>query len=992
MLLVLLGSVLSVLAQNKINGSVKGKLSDTLSKESLAEATVSILNLLDSSLVSFALSNAKGEFEIKDLDTGTYRLLITFQGFANQSRKISISREKYLLNLGIIHLDKRTTLLDEVVVEGAPIIVKKDTVEFRAGAFKTVPNSTAEDLLKKLPGVEVDKDGNVKAQGEDIQKVYVDGKEFFGTDPKMATKNITADMIESVQVFDDMSDQAKFSRIDDGSRSKTINIKLKKAKRQGYFGRATVGGGTNSRYLASLTANYFNDTRRISLVSGSNNINRQTFNFNDIVGNMGGFGSGGFSGAGGGNFGGGNFGGAGGNRGGGNRGGGGGVGGGGNGITRASNVGINYTDKIGSKIDITGSYFYSESENRTNESSLRQSFFPKDSVTYQSQLSESVNINKNHRFNMRMEFYIDSMNSILFSPSLTLQNSSRNSYDTSSTRTTQGGLDYLALSGISRNTNEREGLNMNNNLLYRRKFSKTGRTLTLGWFNSINSSDGKGTNYNPLVFYNPNGFIDSTRNQDFENSQETKSNNNVLSASYTEPIGKNKILEFNYAYTNNTSTSDRIAYNYNIGSKRYDSLNLQQTNYFENDFLAHRVGFNFRIQNVKSGLQLGGAMQSSDLVSKSIRAIYRVNGKDSSITYNQSFINFFPTANYNYNFSKSKNLRINYRGRTNQPSVTQLQDVRDESNSLRTVQGNPNLKQEFSNNINASYNSFNSTTFRFLNVNLNFNQTSNKIVNSIDFDTARGRGVQFIRPVNLNGAYNAFSSITVGIPLRKGLKGSSINFSNTVNYNKDASLLYKQKNYTSSITVRQRIGVNMDIKDKLNFGVNASVSYNNVKYTGGQNTGQNQKLSANQDNQYFTQTYSTDISYFLPWNFVLSTNFDYLINSGRASGFNQNVPLWHANFARQLFAKKNGEIKFSVNDILNQNRNIDRTIGENYIVDTRTVVLRRYFMLTFTYNLNRSGGANQQQNQRTMEMPRGERGMERGMERRTDNMIRRNND
>ncbi|MEJ7738866.1 MAG: outer membrane beta-barrel family protein [Chitinophagaceae bacterium] len=986
-LLILLGSFVSGLAQTKVNGSVKGKLTDTLSKESLAEATVSVLNLLDSSLVSFSLSNAKGEFEVKDLDTGTYRLLITFQGFANQSRKITISRGKNILDLGIIHLDKRTTLLEEVVVEGAPIIVKKDTVEFRAGAFKTVPNSSAEDLLKKLPGVEVDKDGNIKAQGEDIQKVYVDGKEFFGTDPKMATKNITADMIESVQVFDDMSDQAKFSRIDDGSRAKTINIKLKKAKRKGYFGRATVGGGTDSRYLASLTANYFNDTRRISLVSGSNNLNRQTFNFNDIVGNMGGFGSGGFSGGGGGGFSGGgnNFGGGG--RGSGGRGGSGGFSGGGNGITRATNVGINYTDKIGSKLDIAGSYFYSESENKTSESSLRQTFFPRDSVTYQTQSSETVSMNKNHRVNLRMEYYIDSNNSILFTPSLTLQNSARNSYDTSSTRTTQPGLNYLALSGISRNTSEREGVSLNNNLLYRRKFGKLGRTLTLGWFNSTNTSDGKGTNYNPLVFYNPNGFIDSTRNQDFESSQETKSNNNVLSASYTEPIGKNKILEFNYAYTDNNSTSDRIAYNYNIGSKRYDSLNLQQTNYFENDFLAHRVGLNFRIQTAKSGLQLGGAMQSSDLESKSIRAIFRVNGKDSSINYKQSFINFFPTANYNYNFSKSKNLRINYRGRTNQPSVNQLQDVRDETNSLRTVQGNPNLKQEFSNNVNASYNTFNSTTFRFLNVNLNFNQTSNKIVNSIGFDTARGRGVQFIRPVNLNGAYNAFSSITVGIPLRKGLKGSSINFSNTINYNKDVSLLYKQKNNTSSITVRQRIGVNMDIKEKLNFGLNASVSYNNVKYSGGQTNGQSQKLSQNQDNQYFSQTYSTDISYFLPWNFVLATNFDYLINSGRADGFNQNVPLWHASFARQLFKKKNGELKFSVNDILNQNRNIDRTIGENYIVDTRTVVLRRYFMLTFTYNLNRAGGG-ANQNQRNLEMRR-EGG---GNERRMDGMNRRNND
>lgn len=633
-LLAFLGSVFTLAAQNRLNGVVKGKLTDTLYKEALSEATISVLSQLDSSVVSFALANAKGEFEVKDIDTGTYRLLVTFQGYQNLSRMITITKEKYNLDLGLVFMDKKSTLLDEVIVEAAPIQVKKDTVEFRASAFKTAPNSNAEDLLKKLPGVEIDKDGNVKAQGEDIQKVYVDGKEFFGNDPKLATKNITADMIESIQVFDDMSDQAKFSRIDDGSRSKTINIKLKKDRRKGYFGRATAGIGSDDRYLGSLTFNKFNDTRRVSIIAGSNNLNRQTFNFNDIVGNMGGFGTqggGGFSGGSGGR-----------NQGGG-RNNGGGFGGtsGSNGITRATTLGINYTDKIGSKVDITGSYFFSESETRTSESSLRQTFFPKDSVTYQNEISESSNKNQNHRFNFRVEYYIDSMNSILYTPSLTLQQSSRNTYDTSFTRTTQPGLDYLALSGINRNTNEREGLNLNNNFLYRRKFKKLGRTLTLGWNNSINKSDGNGTSLFPLTFYNPNGLVDSIRDQNFRSSQETKSNNNVFSTSYTEPWGKNKILELNYAYTLNSNTSDRDAYNYRQRTKEYDSLNLQQTNYFENDFLAHRAGFNFRIQEAKYGFQLGGAMQTSEQDNKSIRAIYRVNGKDSVINYKQTFTNFF---------------------------------------------------------------------------------------------------------------------------------------------------------------------------------------------------------------------------------------------------------------------------------------------------------------------------------------------------------------
>jgi hypothetical protein len=320
-------------AQKRVSGSIQGKLYDTLYKETLADATITVLHATDSTVITYTLANPKGEFQINNLDAGTYRLMITYQGYNPKYRRFTISSDSSTIQFGTIYMDKKNSLLQEVIVEAPPIVVKKDTVEYRADAFKTKPNSTAEDLLKKLPGVQVDKDGNVKAQGEDIQKVYVDGKEFFGTDPKLATKNITADMIESVQVFDDMSDQAKFTRIDDGSRSKTLNIKLKKDKRKGYFGRFIAGVGDNDRYQASAMFNRFDNDRRISVLAGSNNLNKQSFSFNDIVSTMGGYGSRGGGGGGGQGGGGGNFG-SGGNRGGGGGGGRGGQGGPGGGGTR----------------------------------------------------------------------------------------------------------------------------------------------------------------------------------------------------------------------------------------------------------------------------------------------------------------------------------------------------------------------------------------------------------------------------------------------------------------------------------------------------------------------------------------------------------------------------------------------------------------------------------------------------------------------------------
>ena len=971
LLLAFLAGVFSASAQNRVSGIVKGKLTDTINKESFSEASVSVVRQ-DSSIAGYGLANTTGAFEVKDLDTGSYRLIISFQGFAQVNRRFRISADTSTYDFGIIHMDKASVMLNEIIVEAAPIIIKKDTVEFRAGAFKTAPNSTAEDLLKKIPGMEVDKEGNVKAQGEDIQKVYVDGKEFFGNDPKLATKNITADMIESVQVFDDMSDQAKFSRIDDGSRAKTINIKLKKESRKGFFGRGSIGAGDQGRYVASLTFNKFKDTRRFSVVGGSNNLNRQTFNFNDIVTSMGGIGGGGNQGGGGGFRGGG-----GGFRGGGGFAGGG-FGGGGGGINRSSSIGINYTDKIGSKIDLTGSYFFSDSKNRTEQQSLTETRLfnrqREDSTTFGDVRSKSENNNRNHRFNLRMEFYIDSMNSILYTPSITLQQSSRFSEDTTTSFSETVKLPrHLALSGVTRNTNEREGVNINNNLLYRHKFRKLGRTFTLGLNNAINKSDGSGATFSPLTFYNPDGSIRSVRQRDIENIQTTKSNNSVVSASYTEPMGNNKILEFNYAYTNNHSTSNREAFDYNPLTKDYDLVNLAQTNYTENDFLAHRLGTNFRVQTTKYNFQVGGAIQNSEMSNRSIRAL---TGKDEKVK--QHYTNLFPTANFNYNFSRSKNLRFFYRGRTNQPNVSQLQPVPDVTNPLQVRYGNPNLNQEFSNNFNLGYNSFNATTSRYINVNFNLGQTSNKIVNSIDSippaiykdglvtDSA---GILHYMPVNLDGAYNAFGSVTLGIPFKK-MKGSSVNASTSGGYNRDVSMLYKQVNFTKTISVSQSLGVNLDFKSKFNMGVRARVTYNSVDYTS------QQSVNASMINEYFTQTYSIDFNYYITRSLILASDFDYIINSGLAAGYNQAVPLWNASLAQQLFKKKNGEIRFSVNDLMNQNRSINRTASENYIVDTRSMVLKRYFLLTFTYNLNRLGNAANMQNQRGNNMIRN--GMERG--------------
>jgi hypothetical protein len=889
-----------------------------------------------------AVTDADGNFNMSGVVPGSYLVHLEYIGYRSVNKQLTIADKD--LSVGTIAMKSTANELKGVTVTGKQIRAeqKGDTTSFHADAYKTHPDATAEDLITKMPGMTSDNSG-VKVNGEAVQQVYVDGKPFFGTDPTLAMRNLPAEVIDKIQVFDKLSDQATFTGFDDGNSQKTLNIITKKSKSEGIFGKVYAGYGTDGTYIAGGNLNIFNGDQRISILGLSNNINQQNFSSQDILGVTGGSGQGRGGGGGRGAFG-----------------GGGGNGGGGgsnnflvnqqNGITTTNSFGLNYSDNWGKKIKVTASYFYNGAEN-VNTTGLTRNYFT--GVENGDVYSEHDNVdtrNYNHRFNLRFEYNIDSFNSIIFTPSVSFQ---QNNASTIQTASTDSG-EHVLLNTMNNSSSNNNGYSSSNNLLIQHKFKKPRRTVSLNINTSLNEKTGNGIYYaNDNEYYYNDSSATPRVSPSTLNQYYTLYNNSYTvgaNLTYTEPLGKRSQLMVNYYPSFTKSIADRETYNFDSATNSYSNLDDTISNKYHSTYTAQKGGLSYRISDKKLTFSVGANVQYALLQGEEVYP--------NAFTLERPFTSILPIAFFNYRFEDGKNLRIMYRTNTVAPTITQLQDVVDVSNPLLLNTGNRDLKQDYEHTLIVRYGLTKSKTARNFFVYLYGNIINNYITNKT-YQFARDTtfygpypdapikvkaNSQLTKPWNMDGYYNTRAFFTYGMPA--DFLKCNLNFNGGFSYTRSPGIVNDLANYSSNYVPSLGIVLSSNISEKIDFSLSYSGSYNFV-----QNTLQNQA-----NNNYYNHTAGFKINWIFAKNFVLNTNITHNYYTAFSNTGNQDFWLWNAYLGYKLLKKQALEIRVSAFDILDKNKSITRSVTGTYVENDITTVLKQYFMLQLTYTIRNFKG------------------------------------
>ncbi len=898
--------------------SIKGQLKDDKSV-SLPSATVMLLSATDSSLVNFASSNADGFFEMKNISRGSYLFKVTYVGLATFSKKIEPGDNESVVEIGVITMKSKSQELEEVVVqaEKTPVVVKRDTIEFNASSFKTTENANVEDLLKKLPGVEVASDGAIKAQGEQVQRVTVNGKEFFGRDPKLATRNLPAKAIDKVQVFDKKSDQATFTGIEDGQREKTINLEMKEEYRKGMFGNVTGGIGSSERYQAKLSMNRFRKDNQLSILGMVNNINEQGFSIDDYLNfsgtsqqMMGGGGARIVINSGGGNNGSTNQGGAQVNFG--NR-----I----TGIMSSYGGGINFNKDISKKTTLTSSYFYNYLDHSIDQNLDRENFIPTGN-TFFNQQSRQRNSNDNHRVNLILDHKIDSANSIKLTTTFLATESQSNVDSQSSTKTDEDA----ALNESNRTTlSDQNALNLNTSALLRHRFERKGRTISANLSFGIVETDIMGKQDAVNTYY-ADGTKIETLNQ--KSLQLTTNTSYGATLSYTEPLGNRRYLEANYNFRGNLNDVDRKVYDIINES---DSLNTKLSNQYSSNYQYHRPGVNFKVNRSKYSLIIGTGFQMTQLDGHLI-------ANDTSLSISRAYQNIIPALHFNYDFANTKHLNLDYETSVQEPSITQLQPVVNNSDPLNLTSGNPSLRPAYQHSWRANFVSFDPGKLISFFAFINATYTRNAITNS---QTTDSRGVRLTIPVNVDHNTSLNGNVAFGFPIAK--LNSRFNLSANANQQFGLNVLNMEQTNISVNAISSTLRYDYHYKEVFDLNLSGTISRNSTKY----------EFNPQSDQLYFNNNFSAETNFSFLKNYQLSASYEFLRYKSQTTNYDQNVELLNISVSRFLLKNKSGELKFSVNNLLNNNFGVSQTANINYVERQTSNSLGRYYMVTFIYALNK---------------------------------------
>ena len=889
--------VAAVMAQTYL---VTGKVVDGKDATPVPGAFVSLVNTADTTDVNSEMSGRNGTFSIS-VKPHAYKLKVTMMGYKLAQKSVTVTNSK--LDVGSIKLLTDVKEISEVVIIGqvTPVAQKSDTTEMSAKAYKVTADADAQALVQKMPGITVE-NGTVKAHGEEIKRVMIDGKNFFGDDVSMSLQNIPADMIDKVQVYNKLSDQAAFTGFDDGQGQKVMNIITRADRRVGKNGKFTAGYGNAGKYTANGRLNLSDADRKLTILAGSNNVNQQNFSAQDMFGSMRGGGGGGnaFIGR-------------------------------MNGLNTIHTLGLNFTDQVNKDLSVTASYFFNQQDNNSLSETNMQYLGVSNSVAqalYQQQQSKSVSSNYNHRFDSRIEYQIDSFNSIIFNPRFSLQ---QNQSNVGNSAVKYSLITLPMLTSIDSSATKALGFNYSGDLTFRHKFRTQGRTLSIGIQTSGNQRDMNG----PSISSTQSPVISLYKN--LENDSKTNAESYSSNVAYTEPLWGKSMLQVAYNYATNYSSADKYVYN-NMLPKPIlaDSL---LSNVFRNQYTTQRAGLSYLLRNLDiMNVTFGVDYQMANLTGK------QTYPKASNV--DKIYHNFLPNAMINYKMSKNINFRAFYRTSTNAPSASQMQDVVDVSNSTYFSKGNPDLQPQYTHNIMSNFRLSNPEKFVNFSINVfgsyNLNPIGNRTFIMRTDTVIQGqqllRNGQLVVPWNMSNSWNSNLFLNYGFlyqPLKCNITFlSGIGYFNSPGYVNDQLSVTGSTNYTGGVVVASNISQNVDF----------TASYN-ANYTHSENA---QIVSLNNNTWYHSINLNSN---FIMWKGITFKNtLNEQINRGLGSGYNQEFLLWNIGVGKKMFSN-NGELTFNVNDVLDQNKSITHSVSELAITDGRTNTIGRYFMITFTYNL-----------------------------------------